>query len=55
MSARTSVTPTAHPHVGGENCVGGCPALTAAGSSPRRRGKLPVVGCFEVPDGLIPT
>ena len=30
----------AHPRAGGENAVGGCPALTAAGSSPRGRGKL---------------
>ena len=44
----------AHPRVGGENCVGGCPAAAAAGSSPRGRGKRRPIPHQRNRHGLIP-
>ena len=53
---RTSSTNTApaHPRSRGENNVAWHDPATPTGSSPLTRGKLAVVGCFEVADGLIP-
>ena len=44
----------AHPRVGGENAAGRARQQPDMGSSPRGRGKPPIVGAYTMTGGLIP-